>query len=53
MRHAVVVGDGEESLSVLLTLQTQADGTTLTEDAQRWFRHARYSEKDLSGKIIY
>lgn len=48
VRHAVVVGDQEEEIAVLLTLQTKNDPTTLvktdnlTEEAMRWFRHARY-----------
>ncbi len=48
MRHVMVVGEQEDYLAVLLTLQTEPDpedpekpGDTLTEEAQRWFRHAR------------
>lgn len=48
MKEVVLVGEQEDFLAVLLTLQTDPDefdperpGTTLTEEAQRWFRHAR------------
>ena len=47
VRHAMLVGDQEQYLAVLLVLDTLLDqatqmpGKELTEDAQRWFRHAR------------
>ena len=45
--QAMVIGDGQEYLAVLLTLQTkrcEKSGkmtTELTENAKRWFRFAR------------
>ncbi len=48
VKEAVVVGEQEDYLAVLLTLRTEPDefepekpGTTLTEEARRWFRNAR------------
>jgi len=44
VRHVVCVGEQEDHLAALMTLQTKDDGgEVLTEEAQRWFRHARYS----------
>ena len=45
--QAMVVGDGQDYLAVLLTLQTKKCEKTgkmkteLTENAKRWFRFAR------------
>ena len=47
LRHVMLVGQEEDYVAALMTLHTDKDeekegpGQTLTEDAQRWFRHAR------------
>ena len=47
LAQALVVGDGQEYLAVLLTLATKRDeksgkiSSELTDSAQRWFRHSR------------
>jgi len=42
VRHVLVVGEQEDHVAVLMTLKTRDDaGEELTEEAQRWFRHAR------------
>ena len=46
VRHAVIVGDGEDYVSVLLTVQTMVEDDAastvqsprLTEEAARWFK---------------
>jgi len=48
VKQAMVIGEGQSYLAVLLTLHTNIDektkqpGKVLTDDAQRWFKHARY-----------
>jgi hypothetical protein len=43
----IVVGEGQEFLATLLTLDTDVDektklpGNVLTEDVRRWFRQSR------------
>jgi len=55
--QAMVVGDGQDYLAVLLTLQTTRDEksgkmtTELTENAKRWFRFARY-EVHTIGDVL-
>ena len=57
--HAMVVGDDEDYLAVLLTLQTKRDETTgkmsneMTEDAKRWFRFARYEVKTVNDVLAH
>ena len=55
----MVVGDDEDYLAVLLTLQTKRDETTgkmsneMTEDAKRWFRFARYEVKTVNDVLAH
>lgn len=58
IKHVVVVGEEEDYLAVLLTLQTEPDefdpekpGTTLTEESRRWFRHARFDMRNIEDVI--
>ena len=55
----MVVGDDEDYLAVLLTLQTKRDENTgkmsneMTEDAKRWFRFARYEVKTVNDVLAH
>lgn len=48
VQHVVLVGNGENHLAALLTLQTKIDEVSqtptkeLSEEAKRWCRHAKY-----------
>ena len=53
VRHAVIVGDGEDYVSVLLTVQTMVEDDAasavqsprLTEEAARWFKVIKFSSQ--------
>lgn len=53
----MVVGNDQDYLAVLLTLDTMVDDKTgrttsiLTEDTQRWFRHARFKVQTVDEVI--
>ena len=53
----MIVGEGQEYLAALLTLNTMMDDRTgqptnvLTEDSQRWFRHARFKVQTVEEAI--
>ncbi len=47
-RHVAVVGQDQSNLAALITLSTKTDpattangGQELTDEAKRWFKHAR------------
>ena len=48
VKQAIVIGEGQGYLAVLLTLHTNLDektkqpGRVLSDDAQRWFKNTRY-----------
>lgn len=54
VQHVVLVGNGENHLAALLTLQTKIDEVSqtptkeLSEEAKRWCRHAKYDSSSLS-----
>ena len=59
VKQAMVIGEGQSYLAVLLTLHTNVDektkqpGKVLTDDAQRWFKHARYFKILIQDNLVF
>ncbi len=59
VRHAVLVGDGQDYVAVLLTLQTMAEddensrsqSPRLSEDAGKWFKNARFELRTVDDVL--
>jgi hypothetical protein len=58
VKQAMVIGEGQSYLAVLLTLHTNIDektklpGKVLSDDAQRWFKNTRYFQHKIAAQNL-